>query len=90
MCTPVQRLLEFTFLHTFSNDFDLLRTKIGSVDFQKKKGCSAVFSKQNEVTKKIHQSRELPSNNALLVCQTQEDENCYFIKIHGQCERARS
>lgn len=38
----------------------------------------------------IHQTQELLSNNALLVCQIQEDENCYFKKISGQCERARS
>lgn len=33
----VQRLLEFTSLHTFSNNFDLLCTKIRSADFQKRR-----------------------------------------------------
>lgn len=33
----VQRLMEFTSLHTFSNYFDLLRTKIRSADFQERR-----------------------------------------------------
>lgn len=86
----IQRLLEFTSLRTFSNDFDLLCTKLRSADFQKRRLVILFLSEQNEVTKKIHQTWELLSNNALLVCQTREDENCYFKKIHGQCERARS
>lgn len=32
-----ERLLEFTSLHTFSNDFDLLCTRIRSADFQKRR-----------------------------------------------------
>lgn len=96
MCTPSplktgERLLEFPSLHTFSNDFDLLCTRIRSADFQKRRLVILFFfSEQNEVTKKIRQTWELLSNNALLVWQTREDENCYFKKIHGQCERARS
>lgn len=87
----VQRLLIFTSLHTFSNNFDLLCTKIRSADFQKRRLVILFFfSEQDEVTQMIHQTWELLSNNALLVCQTQEDKNCYFKKIHRQCERARS